>query len=239
MYYKWGVRMIYCISDIHGQYDKYCEMIEKINFSQDDTLYVIGDVVDRGEGGIKVLQDMMYRENVIPMIGNHEYMAYSLLPKLNTEIREETLSVLNDNFMESLLNWQMNGGNCTITEFGKLSTDDREEILDYLSEFSLYETVEVNGNKFILVHAGIDNYDVNRDLDDYSIEELIFNRCNYDIKYFDKIFLVTGHTPTFLIDEDYRGKIYQKNNHIAIDTGCCYGEKLACICLNTFEEFYV
>lgn len=227
------------MSDIHGQYEKYCTMLKKIRFSADDILYVIGDVVDRTEGGIRILQDMMYRENVVPIIGNHEYMAYSILPKLNTEIKDETINMLDESFIESLLNWQMNGGDCTIAEFSKLNKDDKEEIIDYLSEFSLYEIVKVNGNKFILVHAGIDNFDRNKSLDDYGIEELIFNRCQYDIKHFDNIYLVTGHTPTFLIDENSRGKIYKKNNNIGIDVGCCYGEKLACICLDTLEEFYV
>ena len=29
------------------------------------------------------------------------------------------------------------------------------------------------------------------------------------------------------------------NNHIAIDCGCAYGGKLGCVCLETFESFYV
>lgn len=39
--------MIYVISDIHGCYDKYIKMLEKIRFSSEDTLYVLGDVLDR------------------------------------------------------------------------------------------------------------------------------------------------------------------------------------------------
>ena len=51
--------MKYVISDIHGHFDKYKEMLEKINFTDGDTLYILGDVVDRGPDGIKILQDMM------------------------------------------------------------------------------------------------------------------------------------------------------------------------------------
>ena len=39
--------MTYCISDIHGEYGRYLEMLEKINFSDEDKLYVLGDVIDR------------------------------------------------------------------------------------------------------------------------------------------------------------------------------------------------
>ena len=51
--------MIYAMSDLHGCYDKYIKMLEKINFSNDDTLYILGDIVDRGADGIKILQDIM------------------------------------------------------------------------------------------------------------------------------------------------------------------------------------
>ena len=48
--------MIYAMSDLHGCYEKYIKMLDKINFSDSDTLYILGDVVDRGDGGIKLLQ---------------------------------------------------------------------------------------------------------------------------------------------------------------------------------------
>ena len=38
--------------------DKYIKMLEKINFSDSDTLYILGDVVDRGPDGIKILLDI-------------------------------------------------------------------------------------------------------------------------------------------------------------------------------------
>lgn len=40
--------MIYVVSDIHGCYDKYQELLKKLNLGPDDTLYVLGDVIDRG-----------------------------------------------------------------------------------------------------------------------------------------------------------------------------------------------
>ena len=54
----------------------------------------------------------------------------------------------------------------------------------------------------------------------------------------DKI-IVTGHTPTGFIDPKFKGKIWHKNNHIAIDCGAVFGNPLGCICLDTLEEFYV
>ena len=44
--------MIYCMSDIHGELDRFKAMLDLINFSSDDTLYIIGDVIDRHPGGV-------------------------------------------------------------------------------------------------------------------------------------------------------------------------------------------
>ena len=42
--------MTYCISDIHGCYDEFMALLEKIAFNPAaDTLYVLGDVIDRSD----------------------------------------------------------------------------------------------------------------------------------------------------------------------------------------------
>ena len=69
--------MRYIIADIHGCYNEYINLLKKINFSDNDILYILGDVVDRGPEPIKILQDMMKRSNVFLIIGNHEFMMYS------------------------------------------------------------------------------------------------------------------------------------------------------------------
>jgi serine/threonine protein phosphatase 1 len=75
------------MSDLHSRYDRYCKMLEKINFSDADTLYVLGDCLDsRNEEAdceiIKFLQDMINRKNVINLQGNHEFWALPLLKPL-------------------------------------------------------------------------------------------------------------------------------------------------------------
>lgn len=73
--------MRYIIADIHGCYNEYINLLKKINFSDNDILYILGDVVDRGPEPIKILQDMMKRSNVFLIIGNHEFMMYTILKK--------------------------------------------------------------------------------------------------------------------------------------------------------------
>ena len=73
--------MTYVIGDLHGNKDKYEEMLRKLNpHETDDAVFVLGDVIDVGDDGIAILQDMMYRANVYPVLGEHEYMAKKLLP---------------------------------------------------------------------------------------------------------------------------------------------------------------
>ena len=228
------------MSDLHGHYNKYTQMLEKIRLKSGDTLYILGDVVDRGEDGIKILLDMMQRHNIVPILGNHEYMAYSVLKKLSVEITEQNYdNHLDSEVMEMYENWMFNGGITTARAFSKLDKQKKETILEYLGEFELYVEFEVNGNEFVLVHGGLAHFDKNKNLSEYNIHDIIWDRCDYTREYYPNKFLVTGHTPTYNIDEKYKGKIYKENNHIAIDCGTAYGSRLGCICLDTLEEIYV
>ncbi len=228
------------MSDLHGCYEKYKQMLEAIHFNVNDTLYILGDVIDRGHKGIDIIMEMMKTPNIVPILGNHEYMAYRSLSKLNVEITAENYDKQLD--LTTTRGWQLwiaNGGYPTHVGFTYLDRFRREMVLEYFQEFSAYEELNVNGREFLLVHAGLGSFSPNKELDDYTLDELLWTRPDYGKKYFEDKYLVTGHTPTFAIDEKYRGKIYKKNNHIAVDCGAVYGESLGCICLDTMEEFYV
>lgn len=232
--------MIYCVSDIHGEYDKFMRLLEKIHFSDSDVLYVLGDVFDRGPHPIQVLFEMMKHPNIIPIVGNHELMGITVLKFLMKEITEENIGSIDDRMVQSIINWQMNGSNTTTGEFHKLSLEKRQEVMKYLGEFSAYEEVSAGNKDFLLVHAGLSNFSKRRSLDDYTLNELVWGRTDYEMKYFDDVFVVSGHTPTQNIKQNPRpGYIYRANNHIAIDCGACFGGRLAAICLDTDEEFYV
>lgn len=232
--------MIYVMSDIHGEYQKYVAMLEKINFNDNDMLYILGDVIDRGEHGIQILQDMMMRSNVFPILGNHEYMARHSLGYLLKEITEETLNLLDNEVLVGLRDWMSDGGIETLNEFLKLSKEERQDIIEYIDEFPLYEIVNINNKVYILVHAGLGNFSPKKSLDDYSLDELLWYRCDFSKPYFEQedIFVVSGHTPTMLVSG--KSEIYYSNQHILIDCGAPFNSgRLACLCLDTMEEYYV
>ena len=229
----------YVISDVHGNYEGYMKILKLINFSDADTLYVNGDVIDRGMGGIKILQHMMLHPNIYPILGNHEYAASTCLRFLMKEITEESISDIDEETIKNLMEWQNIGGQRTMDAFHKLSRDEKQDIVDYLDEFSLYEEVVVRGKRFIIVHAGLTNFSPERSLDDYEMYELIFKAPDYEQVYFKDAYLVTGHLPTMAIHGNfYPNRIFIKNNHIAIDCASGYDGCVGCICLDTFEEFY-
>ena len=70
---------IYCASDIHGDYERYLKLLEAIEFSRRDTLYIIGDVIDRHPNGVSILQHIMAHGNIQLLMGNHELMCYHTL----------------------------------------------------------------------------------------------------------------------------------------------------------------
>ena len=230
--------MIYCMSDLHGCYNAYLSMLDQIGFSDQDTMYVIGDVIDRGQQSVQLLQDMMMRPNVFPILGNHEYAAITCLKFLLQEITDETTQQVNPEKIRAVEEWMRIGGQETMDEMAKLSREEREDLLDYLLEFSLYAELTVNDQNYVLVHGGLSGFYPERPLENYLIPELIFGHPDYSRRYYPDKYLVTGHYPTTLIPGHEKDEVYQKNGHLAIDCGCVFGGRLACLRLDDQKIFY-
>lgn len=232
--------MIYAMSDLHGQYVKYVAMLEKIGFSDDDMLFVLGDIVDRGSGSAQILYDMTLRPNIYPILDNHDMMAAHMLARLCVDVSEENIETsLNAGTLRELSLWQMDGGSETLASFQKLDQESRRSLIEFFDEFSLYEELTIAGRKFILVHGGIPYEKKDIPLELQNEGDLLTCRPDYDKRYYTDRILVTGHTPTFLIDDRFDGRILQENGHIALDCGAAFGRPLGCIRLDDLQEFYV
>lgn len=233
--------MRYVISDIHGCYDAYRQLLDKIGFSENDELYVLGDAMDRGPEPIRVIRDLMRRPNVFYVMGNHDSMFLSVMQKLAVDVTEENLSALTGEVLTAYQKWLLDGGAVTARQFAALSREERADILDYLACAAPYEMIEQDGKLYILVHAGIRNFSPEKEMDDYELTDLLWERPQYDQQYFPggRIFLVTGHTPTMLIRQDQQPLVYAENGHIALDCGCVFGGRLAAYCVETGQCFYM
>ena len=230
----------YVISDIHGEYKQFMILLEKIHFTPKDKLYILGDVLDRGPNPVKVVLEMMKHPNIIPIAGNHEVMAIPCLRFiLENTSTIECVRDIDEKIAKQLIIWQKNGSVTTTDEFHKLEKATKTRIVEYIENFALYEEVKVNDRDYILVHVGLADFHPSRPLYDYSLNELVWERIDYEYKYFKDKYIITGHTPTQNIAGNPRpGYIYTANNHIAIDCGSCFGGRLAAMCLDTGDEFY-
>ncbi len=231
--------MIYVISDIHGCYQAYLQLLQTIGFSEKDELYILGDVMDRGDKSFEVLFDMMGRKNVIPIMGNHDYVALSVMQKITESTTYENLADnLNNEELYNCQYWLWNGGEETLNRFFELSLERRQQVIDYLKTFIYYKELRVNGRNYFLVHADYIPFNPLEPLDKDTITTFLFWRTDFQRQYFHNTYLVTGHTPTLLIRDDNRPLVYEGNGHIAIDCGCVFGGQLAAYCLSTEKVFY-
>lgn len=234
--------MTYVMSDIHGDYEKYRRMLEVIDLGENDELFVLGDIIDRGENGVKILFDMMSRPNVFPLAGNHEFTAGMCLPWLFEEITNTSLENLTEVKFAALNDWILNGGAPTLRSLEKLTRDDREAVREYIVDMELYAEIEVEGRRFVLTHSGIDNFQIDKPLDNYTPVDLLFFRPEtpfYRDKtefYRDKT-VIFGHTPTKLLCGEDR--IVYGGSWIDIDCGCGWGGGLGCLRLEDMREFYI
>jgi len=230
--------MIYIMSDLHGCYEKYRKMLSLIDLREEDTLYILGDIVDRGENGIKILLDLMSRKNVVALLGNHDHKASIVLKRL-MEPKDCLPRNLFELFEKLLGLWLEDGGRPTRDSFLALQEEEKKDVLKYFSKMPLYKTIKVNGREYFLAHTVPEIECMPEQPELCSGRELVLGEPDYEEVYFEDITLVTGHTPTELIDKNSKGRIWKGNNHIAVDCGAVFGNPLGCICLDTMEEFYV
>ena len=225
--------MRYVVSDIHGNYELLVKLLKKINFSEDDTLFVLGDVIDKGKDVQKLLNLLFgeLRDNSVVLAGNHEYELIKLVTDLIVKDASDDVILSECKKFLGVEN---------------LSLQDVDDIMNmpYTHE----------EDDFILVHAGIP-FDIKGNqipLEQAPIEDLV-----YDRRFKNENFLppntkcvIFGHTPTFYID-GHKGKIikYQKENtegnnpkdyyKVHIDTGNYLTGILGCLRLDDMQEFYV
>lgn len=218
----------YVMSDIHGCYDKFIQMLDLINFSKQDELYILGDIFDRGEEPLKVLDYIVGHKNITLLKGNHEKMFEEAF-----ETGDYSL-------------WYYNGGQKTHSKLIEEGLDKEQQIYHYVRRLPLIKVVD----KFILVHAGLflpDNY-TELELDELlklqNEEYCLWARDNIDFEEQYKDYtVIVGHTPIqSILNNSDNPKILKRDGTIYIDCGCVFERingKLACLRLDDMKEFYV
>ena len=229
--------MTYAVANLHGCFNKFKKLLREIKFSDNDVMYVIGDIVDYGEEPIELLCDLSMRFNIIPIVGDHDYRAVRLLRELNRMIEDGVRP--EPDVISEMAAWMEDGGDKVMESFKALDSDMREGVLEYLEDMSLYEELEVGKEKYLLVHAGIAQFDPDTPLEDYMPEDFISEPIDLKNELIDGVTVIAGHVPTYLIEGADHGKIFYGEGSIIIDCGAAFGEPLACLCLDNGKEYYI
>lgn len=228
--------MTYVLSDIHGNLQRFESILAQINLQPDDTLYILGDVVDRYHAGIKILRQILKTPNMKMLIGNHEYMMLRAIGHCTDAADERE----NMNYKQFRL-WYRNGGEITHNYLKHLRKEYRAEIFEFLQTLPANIDIEVNGKQYKLVHGSpIENY---RRYLHYEYENAkeyaVWERWSMFDVVPEEYTLIFGHTPTCHFQNTRPWRIWHGDNCYGIDCGCGYVEgRLACLRLDDMKEFY-
>ena len=131
--------MDFVTTDIHGDQKRFHKLLEKICLRSEDTLYILGDIIDRREYGISLLFEIMAMTNVRVILGNHDAM----------------LLAFARNGPNSRLGklWFSNHNEHTVQDFLALDKNKKHELTDYLESLPLSMNIESSGKKYHLVHG--------------------------------------------------------------------------------------
>lgn len=234
--------MIYVTSDLHGcPLSVLQALLAKADFGKEDFLYILGDVIDRGEHGAELLLWLTHQTNVQLILGNHESMMLSC-QHLFDDINIDSLRHLNMRNIRLYRHWTENGGHPTIKGLKKLllhSGDLFEGIIDYLYEAPLYEELTVNGRDFVLVHSGFEHFSPDKPMEDYEAHDLLWARPALTDAYYPDRITVFGHTPVQFLTPHSPDRAVKTDTWICIDTGAACGRTPMLLRLDDLAEFYL
>ena len=121
----------YVMSDIHGESARFWAMLDTIRFVPSDTLYVLGDAIDRGPDGVELLRHLLANPNIHMTLGNHEQMCLEYFAPDSGFLQE--------------LRWSRNGNSYTLQALQWMRAKAREDILARLAALPDYLDVEDEG----------------------------------------------------------------------------------------------
>ena len=219
----------YVISDIHNNYYRFKNLLKKIQFTEKDTLYIDGDIFDRGENPLELYRYIRGQDNIVPIMGNHDRW-------LADYIRD-----CQDNQSAGLYPYNTFR---ILQEY--LDEVGLQEVQEWIETFPLYEITEAGGRTYMLAHARTVSPTA-------SVSEAFFYFSSVDFQYLQRgipeMVSVIGHVPVdqirYWVGDDPEKKntiwVNRMGNVFCIDCGCGFTEekvRLGCLCLDNLSMFY-
>ncbi|MBR3234314.1 MAG: serine/threonine protein phosphatase [Atopobiaceae bacterium] len=196
----------YVFSDVHGHFRTLDRLLERVSPSSEDRIYMLGDMIDRGPDPMSVVRMCHDLPNTCVLMGNHEDLMLSFYADPNDPLAR--------------MNWEINGAGPTQDGLHALDASERVELARWLFTLPLYATCEVDGQWYLLVHAGIDPRRVPEDMSgpwtEQRLDDVVQNQYRDDLMWIREDFwgypsglvdehgegpiIIAGHTPTRYLD---------------------------------------
>lgn len=231
--------MHYVLPDIHNDNRRFHKMLNEIGFSRDDHLILLGDLFDRGSydpDPVGVYFSILEIEKQCTIIsGNHDrWLAEYINGYFGTKERKR----------KGLPSYYYNSFDILNK---RLPETDMLSLADWILKFNVQTTAEINGQKMLFAHAATSKPDVKFDENYYLMGE------GADDSFYrsgiDGYVSFCAHTNTSFFSRyggDYLDGVQNSiwvndaGNLYMMDCGCGYIEgRLACICLENKQTFYV
>lgn len=225
------MKRTWACSDLHGNYKIFNEIKKMIG--PEDTVYVIGDVVDRGNYGWEILKEVLADNRFIMMMGNHEHMM---------------LGAIGSHNYRNMHLWKYNGGELTHKSILEDNPEVVSMVMDSVRQLPYERTYTNKNNKTIhLSHSGYGSWKYNEPLDSFTTEAILWDRESFheDWEWGGNEYVIHGHTPIPLMVKELRcsppaaALWYCDNHKCCIDCGAIWTNQAVMIDLDTFEEVVV
>lgn len=240
----------YVMSDIHGCYNEFCAMLDKIGFSDTDQLILAGDYMDRGKQSFEMLKWMENcPDNVLLLQGNHDKeFAANIDLMIQFDKKEGLKSDFTSNqdaivlyksvkYILKNLKWSaryfdLYGTIGKLLGYSGVTLNDLYKWAELIYQMPYFEKRKIGNRECIVVHAGYAEA-----LEDIgtlfsSLEEfyLYAREESYQLGGKQHGMIIAGHTPT-IATEGFtynKGKVfryYDKEKDCIfydIDCGCVF-----------------
>lgn len=218
--------MHYVISDIHNDDSRFCEMLAKIHFSDQDHLFILGDVFDRSDfkpNPVDLYFHMLELGDRCTILrGNHDQRLAAYISEYYhlPEWKRRKIPLYPYNTFRIFT--------------GRLTPVDVKNLAGVIAAWPLQIMVEVNHEKYLLAHAMTSAPGTEKPLAYYLMGSELDQ--SYLRNGIDDYISICGHRP----NADHLIWKNEKKNVYMIDCGCGFKSgRLGCLCLETKEEFYV
>ncbi len=187
------------IGDVHGYYEGLMTLLEAIAPNARDSVYFLGDLIDRGPQSFQVVE-LVKKNSYHCILGNHEQMLLNLFT--NSQV---STSVVNA--------WLYSGGQATIASYPQANIS--QEHLEWFQSLPTH----LDLGDIWLVHAGVNP---SMTIEEQNSTQFCWVRDEFHSMqqpYFPNKQIIVGHTMTFTFPGVAPGKIVQGAGWLNIDTG--------------------